>query len=224
MAELVSILSKKYINHDVLEVVLEKPASFSFIPGQAVNIAINKENWIDQIRTYAITSNPEDDYIEILVKIYPEGIGGGFLQELEALPSDATIWIHDVIGTVTFKGEGVFIAGGVGITPFISILRRLERTHKVGNNKLIFANKNQEDILFEEGLKELLGANVTLLLSDEKREGYSHGYVSKNLLETYLEGDHQYFYLCGPKPMTDVVEVYLSELGVDPERIVIERF
>ena len=55
---------------------------------------------------------------------------------------------HDVFGTITYKWKAFFIAGGAGVTPFISILRYLISRNEIRNNKLIFANKTRKDIIF----------------------------------------------------------------------------
>lgn len=224
MTQLVKIESIGYITDDILKIIIEKPQEFHFLPGQAVNISINKEGWEDVIRTYAITSLPSDPYLEFHIKIYPEGIGGGFLQVLEALTEGDEIFVYDVVGSVTYKGEGVFIAGGVGVTPFISMLRQLEKDETIGSNRLIYASRKQTDFLFEEGLKELLGESFIGILSEEEVEGYEHGFVSEELIKAHLLDKPQYFYLCGPKPMTDAVEAHLENLGVPEEYIIIERF
>ena len=59
-----------------------------------------------------------------------------------------------------YKGEGVFIAGGAGITPFLSIFRYLNSKNEINNNILIFANKTKADIIHEEELKSLAGPSA----------------------------------------------------------------
>jgi ferredoxin-NADP reductase len=55
--------------------------------------------------------------------------------------------LHDIWGAIHYKGEGTFIAGGAGVTPFIAIFRQLQKDGKIGNNKLIFPTELQK-ILF----------------------------------------------------------------------------
>ncbi len=82
--------------------------------------------------------------------------------------------LHEVFGTSTYKDEGVFIAGGAGVTPFISIFKQLEKLNQIGNNKLILANKSKADIILEAYFSKILGGNFINILSDEIIPNYSH--------------------------------------------------
>ena len=132
--------------------------------------------------------------------------------------------IHDVFGDITYKGEGIFIAGGAGVTPFIAILKQLEKENKVSANKLIFANKTKADIILEEKFQQLLGDNFINILSDEEIANYEHGYISADLIKNHINQQTKYFYLCGPEPMMQAVEKQLSSLGIAGNFIVKEAF
>ncbi|MEO6304464.1 MAG: flavodoxin reductase, partial [Bacteroidia bacterium] len=121
-------------------------------------------------------------------------------------------------------GEGIFIAGGAGVTPFIAILKQLEKENKIGNNKLIFANKTKADIILEDKLKTLLGNNFIKVLSDEDLDGYEHGFISAALIKNHIEANTKYYYLCGPPPMMNAIENILASLGVKENQIVKESF
>lgn len=88
------------------------------MPGQAVDISINKPGWEEKLRAFTFTSLPKDEYIEFTIKTYPTH--EGVTQQLLLLNKEDEIIIHDVFGSITYKGEGIFVAGGAGITPFIS--------------------------------------------------------------------------------------------------------
>ncbi|HRP88604.1 MAG TPA: FAD-binding oxidoreductase [Edaphocola sp.] len=222
MAQTVKVKSTQHLTHDVLKIVLEKPKDLTFNPGQAVDFAINKPGWEDQWRSFTFTSHPTDDDIEFNIKTYPDH--GGVTNELLNLKEGEEVNIGDVYGDIQYKGEGVFIAGGAGITPFIAILKDLQNQHKLGNNKLIFANKTQADIIQKELLEGILGKNFINVLSDEKVEGFEHGFVSAELIKKYMEGNQQFFYLCGPPPMMNAMAKHFEALGIPEERIVKEGF
>jgi ferredoxin-NADP reductase len=57
--------------------------------------------------------------------------------------------LHDVFGAIAYKGQGVFIAGGAGVTPLICIFRNLQLKNEIRGNMLIFANKTKEDIILK---------------------------------------------------------------------------
>ena len=130
--------------------------------------------------------------------------------------------LGDVFGAIEYKGEGYFIAGGAGITPFISIFRYLRSKNAVVNNKLIYANKTRDDIILKYEFHYLLGKNFINILSDEEAEGYAHGFITENFLKEHIMDFNRNFYLCGPPPMMDAVEKILSDLNVD-ERLIIKE-
>ena len=157
MADIVKIKSIENLTHDVLRIVTEKPVGLVFQTGQAADISLNKSGWENELRPFTFTSLPQDDFVEFIIKTYPTH--NGVTNQLCSLVAGDELIIGDVFGDIHYKGEGVFIAGGAGVTPFIAILKQLEKENKIGNNKLIFANKTKADIILEEKLKSLLGAN-----------------------------------------------------------------
>lgn len=220
--ERVKIVSISHLTHDVLRIVAEKPASVIYQPGQAVDLSINKKGWEQELRAFTFTSLPDDEYLEFVIKTYPDH--QGVTQQLGSLNEGDELLVHDVFGDITFKGEGIFIAGGAGVTPFISIFKSLEKENKVGKNKLIFANKTKGDIILEEKFRKLLGDNFINVLSDEEIAGYEHGYISADLMKHHVRGNGEYFYLCGPEPMMQAVTRHLSALGIADHFIVREAF
>jgi len=222
MGHVVKIISVERITYDVVHIVAEKPATLTYKPGQAVDISINKPGWEQQLRPFTFTSLPEDDHIEFTIKTYPAH--KGVTEQLLSFGKGDELIVADVFGDITYKGEGIFIAGGAGVTPFIAILKFLERRNKIGDNKLMFANKTKADIILEEKFKSLLGDNFINILSEEERPGYEHGYISAELIKKYSNDNTPYFYLCGPDPMMQAVEKHLASLGVASDFIVKEAF
>ena len=98
-------------------------------------------------RPFTFTCLPNDDYLEFTIKTYPSH--KGVTNELLQLKQEDELILHDVFGAIAYKGEGVFIAGGAGVTPFISIFRFLRSKNEIGGNKLIFANKRKADIILK---------------------------------------------------------------------------
>lgn len=219
---LVKIRSIDKVTHNVLKIVTEKPQAYSFTPGQATEVSINKNGWQDEKRPFTFTCLPDDDYLEFTIKTYPSH--KGVTNELLQLKQNDELILHDVFGTIGYKGEGVFIAGGAGVTPFISIFRSLRSKNEVGDNKLIFANKTKGDIILEQEFKKLLGNNFINILSDEKANGYGHGYITEEFLKVNITKLNKKIYLCGPEPMMESVEKHLSNLGVETKSIIKEEF
>ena len=218
---LVKIKSIKHITPDVLQIVTEKPAHYSFNPGQATEIAINKQGWKDEKRSFTFTCLPDDDFLEFTIKTYPSH--KGVTNELLQAKKDDELILHDVFGAIAYKGEGVFIAGGAGVTPFICIFRYLQAKNEIGGNKLIFANKTKEDIILALEFKNLLGENFINILSDEKTKEYAHGQVTEDFLKANITDFDQQFYVCGPPAMMVAIEEQLSHLGINKKAITIEK-
>ncbi len=216
----VKIKSISHITHDVLQINTEKPAGWSFVPGQAVDLSIDRKGWQEEKRPFTFTSLPGDDHLQFTIKTYPAN--KGVTNELLTLKKDDTLLLADVFGAIEYKGEGYFIAGGAGITPFISILRSLKAKNAIGGNILFYANKTRADIIMEDEFRKLLGKNFINILSDEDVAGYAHGFITKKFLEEHISDLNKYFYLCGPPPMMNAVEKILAGMNVDENLIVKE--
>lgn len=219
---IVKIKSLEKVTHDVWKVVTEKPAGYEFTPGQATEISINQRNWEDERRPFTFTSLPGNDYLEFTIKSYPEH--KAVTNELMQLKANDELILHDVFGAIAFKGPGVFIAGGAGVTPFISIFRFLKSTKALAGNKLIFANKTKADIILKEEFETLLGDDFINVLSEEKAEGNEYGRINEALLKKHVTDHAAKIYICGPEPMMDAVESQLAAIGISAGSIVKEEF
>jgi ferredoxin-NADP reductase len=217
---ILKIISIGHITHDVLQIFTEKPQDLSFTPGQAAEISINKEDWQYQKRPFTFTSLPNDNYLQFTIKTYPAH--KGVTNELLQLKKNDELILHDIFGAIAYKSEGVFIAGGAGVTPFISILRYLRSKNEIGDNMLIFANKTRDDIILKYELNFSLGKNFINILSDETDGRYSHGYISENFLKEHITDFSKNFYVCGPPPMMNAIEMILYNLHVDEKLIIKE--
>ena len=218
----VKIKSIDKITHDVLQIVTEKPPQFNFNPGQATEVSINKKEWENEKRPFTFTCLPENNFLQFTIKTYPSH--KGVTNELLHLKINDELILHDVFGDIGYKGEGIFIAGGAGVTPFISIFRYLQSKNEIGNNKLIFANKTKADIILEQEFKKLLGKNFINILSDEKTEEYAYGQITEDFLKTHITDSNKVFYVCGPPPMMEALERQLANLQINKKSIVKESF
>lgn len=222
MAQLVKIKTVEHITHDVVKIIAQKPTKLDYKPGQAVDISINKLGWEEKRRAFTFTSLPDDENIEFTIKTYPSH--HGVTEQLLTVSTNDELIIQEPFGDISYKGEGIFIAGGAGVTPFIAIFKQLEKENKVGNNKLIFANKTKADIIQADKFKKLLGNNFINILSGENLEGYENGYITAELIKKHIDNKNSYFYLCGPEPMMQAVGKQLTSLGISDDYIVKEAF
>jgi len=219
---ILNIVSINNLTYDVLRITTNKPVGFDFEPGQAANLAINKSGWQKEERPFSFTNLPTNNSLEFTIKTYPDQ--ESVTNELLDLKQDDELVLHEVFGAITYKGEGVFIAGGAGITPFISILRNLKAKNEIGKNILLFANKTKADIILESEFKELLGDAFVNILSDEQVDNYQYGRVTEEFIKENVTDFNQQFYVCGPPPMIKDVEKKLINLGVNKNHITKEIF
>ena len=216
---IVKIRSIRNVTHDVLRFTLDKPPGYNFVPGQATEVAINKKEWKDERRPFTFTCLPGDDHLEFTIKTYPSR--NGVTNALRQLKPGDELLLHDVWGAISYKGEGVFIAGGAGVTPFIAIFRDLNSKKQIGSNVLIFANKTKADIIDESDFRKMLGGAFINIL-EEKVEGYAHGMINEGFLKNNVKNFNQQFYVCGPPPMMDAVLGQLKKLGVGDNAVTVE--
>lgn len=208
---IVKIFSVEPVTHDVRRFKVEKPQGYKFVPGQATEVAVNKSEWKNERRPFTFTSLNEWDHLEFTIKIYPER--KGVTDQLGKLKAGDELLLHDVWGAIQYKGEGVFIAGGAGVTPFIAILRQLRKENKLGNNKLLFSNKTKQDIILKDEFESMLGKNFINTITQEEVPGYDHHVIDEEWLKQKINNFDQHFYICGPDKMVEAIKNILGKLG-----------
>ncbi|OGY43350.1 MAG: flavodoxin reductase [Candidatus Buchananbacteria bacterium RIFCSPHIGHO2_02_FULL_38_8] len=222
MEHRVKILMTEFVTHDVKRFIVEKPQNYSFTPGQATDVSINKKWLRGEKRPFTFTSLNQDEVLEFTIKNYSDH--DGVTKKIHQLKAGDELLINDPWGTINYKDKGVFIAGGAGITPFIAIFRDLHQKGKLTGNKLIFSNKAEEDIILQKELENMFESNDLLLtLTQEKNPKYLNERVDKNFLEKYIVNFKQDFYLCGPPPMVKSLKEILTDLGANVDQIVFEK-
>lgn len=223
MSYKVTIRDIRQITHDVKQFKVDKPDGFEFIPGQATEVSIDKPEWRDEKRPFTFTSLNGEPDLEFTIKIYDDH--EGVTNELDTLNVGDQLIIREPWGTIQYKGPGVFLAGGAGVTPFIAILRRLAREEDIEGNKLIFSNKTDRDIILEEEFEAMLGDDFINVITDEPtdRHIFLDGFIDKEFLEEQIDDVDQPFYVCGPMAFNDAIIEYLRELGADPDALVFEE-
>jgi cytochrome-b5 reductase len=162
-----------------------------------------------------------DQVLEFTIKGYAGH--AGVTHALHQLRPGAELLMSEPFGTISYKGPGVFVAGGAGITPFLAILRDLGRRGEAENQTLIFSNKTPRDVICEKELRHLLGDRCILLSTGAEAPGYAHRRVDRAFLEEKISDFDQRFYVCGPPPFMDAVMGALTDLGASAESLVFER-
>lgn len=217
---IVNILEIGNVTHNVKYFRVERPENYLFTPGQATEVSVNTPELKNERRPFTFTNLTSSPYLEFMIKRYPEH--QGVTDAIHQLHKDDQLILHDVFGEITYRGKGYFIAGGAGITPFISIFRELKHSGSVEGNFLIFANRTGKDIIQEEELRMLLGSKYVNILSDQILYGYEHGLIDEEFLKRYVKDVSTYFYVCGPPPMMDLIVPALKNMGISAYKLIVE--
>jgi ferredoxin-NADP reductase len=207
----------EFVTHDVKRFIVQRPVGFSYVPGQSVLVAIKQHGLENDFRPFTPTSLAEDNMLEFTIKQYPHG---GMTEKLHNLKAGDELLLGKVFGTIQYKGPGVFIAGGIGITPFIAILRHLYRTNQIRGNSLIFSSKTRADIILEKEFAHYLGADCVFTLTRQSFPGYHNGRIDRDFLTAYVKAFNRQFYLCGPQGFVTELTGLLKAAGAKPENIV----
>jgi ferredoxin-NADP reductase len=217
----VKVLKTEFVNYNVKRFTIEKPAKYTFISGQATDVSINKPGLEDDLHPFTFTCLNSDDHLEFTIKIYKGH--NGFTEKLLDINEGDELILHEVFGAINYKGPGLFIAGGAGITPFISILRQLKKDDKLAGNVLLFANHTEKDVILKGELDEMLGGNHIDVITDPEAPNAHGGRIDKALIKQFLTDKTEYAYVCGPDEFVAVMKGYLLEAGLKEGQIVIEQ-
>jgi ferredoxin-NADP reductase/DMSO/TMAO reductase YedYZ heme-binding membrane subunit len=192
------------------------PLPFEHQPGQYLNIALDIEGKRVN-RSYTISSPAtERDYVEITVKRAPDGYASRHLHE--AIKEGSVLRVSAPAGRFVFDGTTgqhvLLLAGGVGITPLMAIVRTLTARAYTGRIDLVYSVKTAADLVFGAELTTLaarfpnLRVHPTLTREGPKRQ------IDAALLQAIVPDLRQIpIYLCGPDPMMAAVRSTLRELG-----------
>jgi ferredoxin-NADP reductase len=206
--------------HDVRTFRLTAPGGgalpFEHQPGQYLNVALEIEGKRVN-RSYTISSPAtERDYVEITVKRAPEGYASRHLHE--AIKEGRVLRVTAPAGRFVFDGKTgehvLLLAGGVGITPLMAIVRTLTARAYNGRIDLVYSVKTSADLVFGAELTALaarfpnLRVHTTLTREGPKRQ------IDAALLKAIVPDlRHIPIYLCGPDPMMAAVRATLRDLG-----------
>ncbi|GEM_PF-499578 len=231
------LIKKIEIIADVLDLELS-PADgrpiFNFYPGQYAMITYNKENGVRPDKhAFSLASSPTDKArLRFGIKIM-----GNFTQGLTKLKLGQEIFVSGPFGKFTFNEKKhrdlVLIAGGIGITPFLSAMKYAADKNLSNRLALIYSNKTLAGTLFFREIIELAARHENLralfCLTDDQPHpeiknifnGRVNGQVIKNFAGS-LSG--KTFFICGPAPFMAAVKANLIALGVNKQRVVTEEF
>lgn len=215
----------------LLRVIPSLPKAIpDFLPGQFCQIK-NPLFEFDKTHIFSIASSPTTKtHLEFCIKKY-----GPWTQALSLLKKDDTLEMTQPLGKFVWdqpNANAVFFAGGVGITPILSMLRFINDTQQKGKFLLLYGNRTENDIAYKKELESLIKTIDTLrvihILSElsplDPWTG-EKGFITHDILQRAIDFDTKpSFFLCGPPIFTQKMATLLQEFSVPQEQIKQELF
>ncbi len=221
----VKLLKKIRETKDVYSFIFEPSAPVTWKAGQFIYYKIPHKN-VDSRgdeRHFTIASAPHEKNIMLTSRFDLED-GSSFKKALLNLKQGDKVSAYNINGSFTvndYKKKYVFIAGGIGITPYRSILLDLSRKNKLGDIILVYANRDEKNISFRGLLEDLESGQEGLKVHFIIYPKLIDAKVIKGNVEDIGE---RKFYISGPIKMVKSVESELEKLGVKKENIVKDYF
>jgi benzoate/toluate 1,2-dioxygenase reductase component len=208
-------------------VKLENPSALGFLPGQYVNIQVPGT---DQTRSFSFSSGPGQDEVAFLARNTSHGVLTTYLRD-RAKVGDK-IEFNGPLGSFylrEIKRPVLFLAGGTGLAPFLSMLHKIEADggseHPV---HLIFGVTNDADLVKIDELEgyasRLANFSFTCVVAAAESTYPNKGFVTHHMQPEHLNDGLVDIYLCGPPPMVDAVRKHLDDQGVQPASFYYEKF
>lgn len=205
-----------------------KGKSIDYKPGQFMIVNLVRDGRTSEPHPFTISSGPGREELSIT----PKAIGD-FTSTIKDTKQGDSALINAPFGVFSCLNypadRYVFIAGGIGITPFISMLRYMVDNQMRKEVMLLWGNKTEADILFKDELEKMqqaiAGFRCVHVLSQQQDWSGEQGFITTALLKKYVktftEGE---FFLCGPPVMMRKIVSILQTLEVEPARIHYEAF
>lgn len=218
------------------EFIFDSDYPLDFKPGQYLEWTLghDKVDSRGNRRYFTIASSPTEKDLRLGVKFYTEP--SSFKKALANMDKGDTIIASQLSGDFVLprnkKKKLVFIAGGIGITPFRSMIKYLVDKKEKRDIVLIYSNKIEEDIVYKDIFdlaSEYINLRVIYTLTDLKKEdtkwiGHREAVNGKMILEEIRDFDQRTFYISGPPSMVSGVEETIKKLGVSGSHIKTDFF
>jgi ferredoxin-NADP reductase len=233
---LIKLKDRQEIAEGTFAFYFEKPANFKFTPGQFVDITLQNPPETDSegnAREFSIASAPYEDTIMVATRMRDTA----FKRVLRSVPLGTEVKVEGPFGNLRLHNDrsraAVVLTGGIGITPFRSILLHVAKEKLPQRIFLFYANRRPEDAAFLVELQQLekqiqnykLIACMTEMQKSSQSWTGERGAINSAMLEKYLKGvASPVYYITGPPEMVKAMHLMLADSGVDDDNIRIEEF
>jgi ferredoxin-NADP reductase len=224
---LMALQGREPIARDTVAFTFARPAGFTFKPGQAIDVTLIDPPQTDakgSRRALSIVSAPCEDRLVVATRMRDSA----FKRVLGSMPIGGRVQVEGPFGSLTLHGNrsrpAVLIAGGIGITPFMSMLRQAAHDDLPQVIKLIYSNRRPEDAAFLAELQQLEQARrgsfqLVATMTD------SAGHIGPDLVRSIIARPATHvFYVAGPPAMVTDMQQLLNRLGIQDDNVRSETF
>jgi ferredoxin-NADP reductase len=231
-----TLTSRETVAEGTMAFHFAKPADFAFKPGQSMNVALIDPPETDakgNARTFSIVSAPYETELVIATRMRDTA----FKRVLKAMPAGGRVGLRGPAGLFTLDPAdarpAVFLAGGIGVTPFVSMLRNAAHSGLARELWLFYSNRRPEDAAFLGELAALskrnprchfVGTMVEMAKSGRPWQGET-GFLDRAMLERHLKNlTGRVYYIAGPPGLVEAMQKMLIEAGVARDAIHTDEF
>lgn len=229
----IKLIQREEIVLQTLKLTFEKPAHFSFKPGQYGGFTLIDPSEVDtrgMTRRFSLLSTPEDPHLAIMTRIQTSA----FKRELSKLPLGAEIKFAGPIGHFLLHEDvtipAVMLAGGIGITPFFSMIR-YNAYHRIPQSlTLFYGNQSLANTVFFNELIQVEKDHPYFKLIatfDRPHKSWQgeKGFITPLMIKKYINDIFlPIYYICGAPVMVSTMQETLIEMGIDENKIFVEDF
>jgi ferredoxin-NADP reductase len=229
-----TFLEKRKIGEDIYEFVFAPNRKLNFRPGQYLEWTYDhsKPDLRGNRRYFTIASSPTEENVRLGVKFYPEA--SSFKKSLQEITSGQKLMAGQLAGDFTLpknpKKKLIFIAGGIGITPYRSMLKYLLDKNEKRPITMFLSCKSEFEIVYREILSEAdtkLGIKTIYTLTQDIPQdwGGERGRVSPEMIKKYVaDFQDRSYYISGTHSMVTGTEKMLRAMGIPKKQIITDFF
>jgi len=225
------VVANDAVTHDMRHLVLRLVSTddFKFFPGQYVDIEVPGT---DEVRSFSManTSARESGQLEFIIKVYPDGLFSGYLEN--QLKVGDRLNLSGPYGVFTLRDapdtDLIFVGGGAGMAPILSLLRSMAERGIDRKAVFYYGARRRGDLCFEDELRSLEQVLPSFryvpALSDETMSEGESGLITDVVARLAGELRRAHAYVCGPPPMVEAAVPLLTRLGVPEKHVYWDKF
>jgi ferredoxin-NADP reductase len=231
----ISFVGKREIAEGTMEFSFARPEGFTYQAGQTVDLTLSNPPETDaegNMRTFSLTSAPHESVLRIATRMRDTA----FKRTLKNMEPETLISAEGPFGSFMLHENtsrpAVFLSGGIGITPFHSMISDATERNLPHQIYLFYSNRRPEDAAYMDELTTCAKRNPNFFFiptmtdmekSSQTWEG-ERGYIDAEMVRKYVPEGMPVYYLAGPQTMVTAMRTLLNGMGVSNDDIRFEEF